>query len=94
MVMVLCVYILVAYLDRGEAEPGLMIRSLRWLGQASMAIYLCHTIFSAGLRVALQSLGFSNAAFLLICTTLIGILLPAVLYVMTRGNRVGRIFGF
>lgn len=93
MVMVLCVYIFVAYLDRGEAETRVIIHTLRWLGQASMAIYLCHTIFSAGLREALQLLGFSNAAFMLMCTTLIGIALPAALFVMTRGNRVGRILG-
>jgi peptidoglycan/LPS O-acetylase OafA/YrhL len=94
MVMVVCVYILVTYWDSGERQTGQMIRILRWLGQASMAIYLCHTIFSAGLREVMQSLGLTNAALMLVCTTLIGVVLPAALYRVTRGRRLGRILGF
>jgi fucose 4-O-acetylase-like acetyltransferase len=64
------------------------------LGTASMAIYLCHTVFSAAVREALLSLGIDAIGIHLILGTVAGIVGSlAVLWLSTRtGTR--RILGF
>ncbi len=91
-VMALCVVISV--LDRGRDVPGPFIRACRTLGNASLAIYLMHTIFSAGSREMLWRLGVSDVAVHLIGTTLAGVILPLVVWRMSRGTRTGRVLGF
>jgi len=71
--------------DRKTVASGRIITTLRYLGNASMAIFLCHTLFSAALRIFLLKLGLDGLLFVLIATTLIGLLAPlAVLWVARR----------
>ena len=59
----------------------------RWLavlGAASMAIYVLHTIFSAGLRIGLRTSGYSNDLVALILGALIGIFGPLAIWALAR----------
>ena len=76
--------------------PGLAaFRSgLIHLGKASMAIYLCHTIFSAFLRSALLGMGVENLWFHLIAGTLIGVIMPLVALKLARRAGLSQLLGF
>jgi fucose 4-O-acetylase-like acetyltransferase len=63
-------------------------RWLALLGTASMAIYVLHTIFSAGLRMALHAVGYSNNLFALMLGTLIGIAGPLLVWATARHYRL------
>jgi fucose 4-O-acetylase-like acetyltransferase len=59
----------------------------RWLtvlGMASMSIYVLHTIFSAGLRMALHATGFENNLVALMLGTLIGLGAPLMIWWVAR----------
>jgi fucose 4-O-acetylase-like acetyltransferase len=59
----------------------------RWLtvlGTASMAIYVLHTIFSAGLRMALHAIGYSNNVVALVLGTMIGLGAPVLVWWFAR----------
>jgi fucose 4-O-acetylase-like acetyltransferase len=63
----------------------------RWLGllgTASMAIFVLHTIFSAGLRMALHAVGYGNNLVALILGTLIGIAGPLAVWGLARHYRL------
>ncbi len=63
----------------------------RWmalLGTASMAIFVLHTIFSAGLRMALHAIGFSSNLVALVLGTLIGIAGPLAIWAAARRYRL------
>ena len=94
MVIVLCLCVVISYFDPGGETSSATVSLLRWLGQASMAIYLSHTIFSAGLREVLLSVGMTNAGIVIALTTMIGILVPVALYWVARSNWLGRVLGF
>ena len=71
----------VAGLARGQGG------ALFALGQASLAIYVMHTIFSAGLREALLAAGVVNIPLHLLLGTAVGLLLPWLVYRAVRGRR-------
>ena len=65
----------------------LCARWSRWLallGTASMAIFVLHTIFSAGLRMALLAVGYSNNLVALVLGTLIGLAGPLAVWAVAR----------
>ncbi len=63
-------------------------RGLALLGTASMAIYVLHTIFSAGLRMALLAIGYSNNLVALVLGTLIGLAGPLLVWAVARHYRL------
>jgi len=65
------------------------------LGRASMAIFLAHTLFSAGLRIALRAAGVEVGAVpLLALTTAIGVIGPWLLWRWTVARRLTLLAGF
>ena len=65
------------------------------LGQASLAIYVAHTIFSAGVRIALDLVGIAPAtAISFIAANIVGILCPLILLHMARKLGWSRRLGF
>jgi fucose 4-O-acetylase-like acetyltransferase len=59
----------------------------RWLavlGAASMSVYVLHTIFSAGLRIAWRMTGIENNLMALVLGTLVGILVPLAIWFVAR----------
>ena len=59
----------------------------RWLavlGSASMSIYVLHTIFSAGLRMAWRMSGIDNNLLALVLGTLVGIIVPLTIWAIAR----------
>jgi len=72
-------------------------RSLPWLeilGRLSMPIFLTHTIFSAGARVALQMAGFADPIAALALVTVAGLFLPVIAYRIAVGLAITRLLGF
>ena len=68
----------------------------RWLtvlGTASMAIYVLHTIFSAGVRIGLAAVGFTDDLIILVLGTLIGILMPFAIWMAAREYRLLSVLG-
>jgi fucose 4-O-acetylase-like acetyltransferase len=63
-------------------------RWLALLGTASMAIFVLHTIFSAGLRISLHAVGYSNNFVALVLGTLIGIAGPLAVWTVARRYRL------
>ena len=60
------------------------VRWLTMLGTASMAIYVLHTIFSAGLRMALHAIGYADNLVALTLGTAVGLLAPMVIWAVAR----------
>jgi len=56
-------------------------RSLAILGQASLAIYVAHTIFSAGMRIGLKFIGIApEAGISFVAANVAGLLFPLMLW--------------
>lgn len=78
----------------------LLARALSLLGEASLAIFLTHTIVGAGARIVLSQLGLLEAGSLAIVATLLGLALPTAGYVVLMaldrrmGLRLVRLAGF
>lgn len=70
--------LLVSYLL--PQSDGRAARAFAFLGQASLAIYVAHTIFAAGTRAVLYKLGVIEPFFNVFAGTVVGLLLPAVLF--------------
>ncbi len=62
------------------APGGLLSRAVGLVGEASLAIFLTHTLFGAAMRVVLAKTGLLTAETLLLAATVAGILGPLVLY--------------
>ena len=89
--MVLSLLFVAVFVALGNGAAG------RWfavLGQASMAIFLAHTIFSAALREVLLKLGVTDGVLHVVSGTLIGLAAPLVLYVLARRFGWTRRLGF
>jgi fucose 4-O-acetylase-like acetyltransferase len=74
----------------------LLASRIRWLavlGTASMAIYVLHTILSAGVRIGLAAVGFPNNLITLVLGTLIGILMPFAIWLAAREYRMLSVLG-
>jgi fucose 4-O-acetylase-like acetyltransferase len=59
----------------------------RWLavlGAASMSIYVLHTIFSAGVRIAWRMSGIDNNLAALVLGTMVGIVAPLAIWAVAR----------
>ncbi len=75
-------------------------RALAFLGEASLAIYVAHSIVIAMVRALLQAAGALDEATVVVAGTVLGLLVPAVLYwcVLALSLRAGwplaRIVGF
>lgn len=65
-----------------------------WLGTASMAIYVSHTVFSAATRIVLIKIGVTDLWVHIIAGTLVGLLFPAVLYVVSKRTGISGMLGF
>ena len=77
--------------------PFLSHRSVTWigwLGTASLAIYVSHTIFSAATRIVLVKIGVTDLSVHMVVGTLAGLLLPAALYVAARRMGLSGVLGF
>ena len=68
-------------------------RALVWMGTSSLSIYLMHTFFSAGLRIALIEAGLGDAATIVLLTTAIGVAGPILLTLALRGRPASRWLG-
>jgi hypothetical protein len=70
-------------------------RSLALLGQASMAIYVLHTLFSAGTRAGFVVFHLDRyELWTLIPEVAAGLLLPVPLWLWSRAHPKGYLFGF
>lgn len=76
------------YLIRCLPSYGLHGKVFQSLGNASMAIYLTHTIFGAAIRIVMTKSGVDDVGSLLLAITLVGVFFPLVL------DRLSRRFGF
>lgn len=91
--MVLTVAFLMVFSLARNIEARPTMRMLSRLGQASMAIYLMHTIFSAGLREALFVAGVSDWSIHLLLGTLIGVAGPVIVYDIAKHWGLSRPLG-
>lgn len=66
----------------------------RKLGERTMPIYLTHIIFAAGMRVVLTRLGLGNVAVVVLVSTAAGVLLPLVLFDLSRRCGLAGVLGF
>lgn len=63
------------------ASMAALSRTLVLLGQASLAIYVAHTIFSAGMRIALKLIGIApETGISFVAANVAGLLFPVVLW--------------
>ena len=68
-------------------------RALAFLGVISLAIYVMHIIFSAGIRIALINGGYFDLKLHLVSGIFAGILGPLLVYLMARRANMLRILG-
>ena len=65
----------------------LVARRARWLaqlGMASMAIFVLHTVFSSGLRMAFKLAHLSDYLSLLLLSTILGLAAPYFIWIIAR----------
>lgn len=76
-------------------RTGSMVRPLILLGQASMPIYVSHSIFTAGTRIALKLAGIpaQSTVSLALCVA-VGLIAPFVAWRLTLATGWGRLLGF
>lgn len=71
---------------------GRVARAVAFLGEASLAIYVVHSIVIAALRTVLQRAGALDETLFIVLGTCVGLTVPALLYLMTLefSARTGR----
>nr|WP_166180530.1 acyltransferase family protein [Altererythrobacter segetis] len=69
------------------------VRPVTYLGEASLSIYLMHTIFSAGVRELLEIVFPVGGLVLLAITVVAGVLLPLIVHEAARRSGVAPYFG-
>lgn len=80
--------------DRAFADTRWPSSALRYLGQASMTIYLTHTVFSAGMRIALLNFGFDDVGSIVLISMLAGLSMPFLALLVARRLQVTKLMGF
>jgi len=71
-----------------------MWKSFELLGRNSMAIYLMHILVVAGARIALMKLGMTQASWLILIATLLGVVVPLVCSIIARKIGVNKVLGW
>ena len=59
-----------------------------FIGEATLAIYVAHSIFTAGVRQMLAELGILTNTNLLVLGTAVGLMVPAILYFLANRMRL------
>jgi fucose 4-O-acetylase-like acetyltransferase len=85
--------IMVIALSQILARSGI-VTILAQLGQASIAIFVAHTIFSAGARGVISGLGIMDCDFHVITETLIGLVVPTMLFLAANLAGLAPYVGF
>jgi peptidoglycan/LPS O-acetylase OafA/YrhL len=73
---------------------GLGAALLAQIGQASLAIFVAHVIFAAGLRILLYRYGVYDCTLHVIAGTLVGTLIPTALFVAANRMKIAPLAGF
>lgn len=74
-------------------SPGL-VGILARLGSLTMPIYLAHIVALAAARIGLTKLGIGDLTTHIVVGTLVGILLPLLLYAVSVRTGAERLLGF
>ncbi|KEJ88867.1 acyltransferase family protein [Sulfitobacter donghicola] len=92
--LLVCAWAAWLFVDGALDPNGLIARSLRYLGQASMAIYLTHTAFTAAVRIVMLKVGAADFALVLPASVLAGLIFP--LFVLFAARKLGatKLLGF
>lgn len=93
LIIVLLLCVAIAGIDRHGLQAGRLMRCIRFAGQASLAIYVMHTIFSGAMREGLIALGVTEIWLHLLLGTVVGLVLPCLVYVWCRGTRFMPLLG-
>ena len=94
LVLVITAWFAWSFVDQAIAGGTSIMAVLRYLGQASMVIYLTHTIFSAALRIAMLKFGISDLAAVVSFTMLVGVLCPLVVGWGAQRLKLTKVLGF
>ncbi len=73
---------------------GWVTRALSYAGERSMAIFLAHVIFAAGVREVLMKLGVSDVALHMVLGTIAGVMMPIILHDLAKRLNLVKFFGF
>lgn len=76
----LAAFAVVAVVVRVQPPRGIVARTAAFVGEASLAIYVIHSIVIAAVRAVLQKAGLLDEAFLIVTGTVLGLAIPAILY--------------
>lgn len=77
------------------APIAALSRPLALLGQASLAIYVAHTIFSAGMRIALKLIGIApDTGISFAAANVVGLLCPLILWHLATVQGWSHLIGF
>lgn len=90
--LLICFWIAWSGVDRGGRARALS--ALRYLGNASMVIYLTHTVFSAALRIVLVKVGVDEVTIILFATTIVGLVASLAVLWVARKMRAVKLLGF
>lgn len=72
-----------------------LARPFVFLGQASLAIYVAHTVFSAGVRIGLNLIGIApETAISFAAANVVGLLFPLILWRVALARGWSRWIGF
>jgi len=85
--------VVVAGVDRKGPQAGRFIAMLRYLGGASLVLYLAHTVFSAGTRILLTSGGVTSVPVHLVTEVGVGLAGPIVLLWISRRLGMVKVLG-
>lgn len=89
----IAVCVLVSGVSRAFGSSRIL-EVIGYLGRLSMPIYLSHTIFSAGARIALQQAGTTNMALHILAALALGLLGPVLLFLAAQRTGTVRWLGF
>ncbi|MEP1766593.1 MAG: acyltransferase [Sulfitobacter sp.] len=94
LVLVILAWVTWVGIDQNSDTVGRALHVLRYLGRASMVIYLTHTVFSAALRIGLLKLQIDTLWVVVTLTTLIGLVAPLGVLWGAQKLRLAKVLGF